>query len=65
MIYSRSSYRSQEEIKYDRRRFLGAAALIIVAAQFGISGSAKAQPRKISPEMCPRSNRRRTGRSAH
>jgi len=32
-----------EEINYDRRLFLGSAAMTIAAAQFGMIGSAKAQ----------------------
>src|SRR5258705_5989290 len=32
-----------QEINHDRRRFLGTAAMTIAAAQFGMSGSTKAQ----------------------
>ena len=34
------------EIDYDRRRFLGSAAMTIVAAQFGMIGSVDAEPSK-------------------
>jgi len=37
-----------EEIKYNRLRFLGAAAVTLAAAEFGIFGSAGAQPRKVA-----------------
>jgi thiol-disulfide isomerase/thioredoxin len=37
-----------EQINYDRRRFLGAAAMTIAAAQLGMIGSADAQSRKIN-----------------
>ena len=53
-----------EEIDRDRRRFLGTAAMTIAAAQFGVSGSAHAQPGKAKPAICPRSSRGRTPRSA-
>ena len=41
------------EIKYDRRRFLGAAAVIIAAAQRGMIGSADAQSSKAKPATVP------------
>src|ERR1700730_6531546 len=38
-----------EEIRYDRRRFLGTAAMTIAAAQLGMIGSAAAQSGKPNP----------------
>jgi pimeloyl-ACP methyl ester carboxylesterase len=38
-----------EEINQDRRRFLGAAAMTVAAAQLGIIGSAKAQSGEMKP----------------
>jgi pimeloyl-ACP methyl ester carboxylesterase len=38
-----------EQLNYDRRRFLGTAAITIAAAQLGITGSAKAQSSKARP----------------
>ena len=38
-----------EETKYDRRRFIGTTAMTIAAAQLGMMGLAKAQPRKTKP----------------
>ncbi|HEY3167545.1 MAG TPA: alpha/beta hydrolase [Candidatus Binatia bacterium] len=38
-----------EEINYDRRRFLGTAAMTIAAAQLGMIGSADAQSSKTKP----------------
>src|SRR5260370_13098994 len=37
-----------EDIKQNRRRFVGTAAMTIVASQLGIFGSADAQPRKAT-----------------
>ena len=42
-----------EEIKYDRRRFLGTAAMTIAAAQLGMIGSANAQSSKTKPPVLP------------
>jgi pimeloyl-ACP methyl ester carboxylesterase len=42
-----------EEIDHHRRRFLGAAAMTIAAAEFVMTGSADAQSSKISPEIKP------------
>ena len=42
-----------EEIRYDRRRFLGTAAMTIAAAQFGMIGSAAAQTSKPNPATVP------------
>jgi pimeloyl-ACP methyl ester carboxylesterase len=39
-----------EEINNSRRRFLGTTAMTVAAAQFGMMGSADAQPGKINPE---------------
>jgi pimeloyl-ACP methyl ester carboxylesterase len=38
-----------EDLSYDRRRFLGAAALTMAAARLGLSGAADAQPRETTP----------------
>jgi pimeloyl-ACP methyl ester carboxylesterase len=42
-----------EEINYDRRRFLGNAAMTVAAAQLGMMGSAKAQSSKKKPADLP------------
>ena len=42
-----------EEIDYDRRRFLGTAAMTIAAAQLGMIGSAVAQSGKANPASVP------------
>ena len=42
-----------EEINHDRRRFLATAAMTIAAAQFGMSGSAKAQSSTTKPAALP------------
>jgi pimeloyl-ACP methyl ester carboxylesterase len=42
-----------EETKYDRRRFLGTAAMTIAAAQLGMIGSADAQSSKAKPADLP------------
>jgi pimeloyl-ACP methyl ester carboxylesterase len=42
-----------EEIKHNRRRFLGTAAMTLAAAQFGMFRSADAQPRKAGPADVP------------
>jgi hypothetical protein len=51
--------KNSEQIDHPRRDFVGAAAMTIAAAQFGLVGSAGAQPGKIN---CPRSSRGRTPR---
>jgi hypothetical protein len=38
-----------EEIKYDRRHFIGTAAMTIAAAQLSMFGPTKAQSSKINP----------------
>ena len=38
-----------EETHYDRRRFLGTAAMTMAAAQLSMMGLANAQPRQIKP----------------
>ena len=43
-----------DELKQDRRRFLGAAAMSIAAAQLGVIGSIKAQSSKANPADRPR-----------
>jgi pimeloyl-ACP methyl ester carboxylesterase len=42
-----------EEIKHNRRRFLGTAAVTLAAAQFGMFRSAEAQSRKAEPADVP------------
>src|SRR6476620_4872361 len=42
-----------EEIDHHRRRFLGAAATTIAAAQLALSGSARSQPGKAKPASGP------------
>jgi pimeloyl-ACP methyl ester carboxylesterase len=42
-----------DEINQDRRRFFGAMAMTIAAAQLGMTGSAQAQSGKITPEDLP------------
>lgn len=42
-----------EEINYDRRRFLGTAAMTIATAQLGMFGSANAQSGKTKPVNLP------------
>ena len=42
-----------EEINFDRRRFLGTAAMTIAAAQLGVFGSADAQSGKANPASVP------------
>jgi len=42
-----------EEIKQNRRRFLGTAAVTLAAAQFGMFRSAEAQSRKAEPADVP------------
>jgi len=42
-----------EEIKHNRRRFLGTAAMTLAAAQFGMFRSAEAQSRKAEPADVP------------
>jgi hypothetical protein len=54
-----------EEVNQDRRRFFGAVAMTIAAAQFGMFGSAAAQSSKPSRATLPAINRGRTNRSAH
>ena len=44
-----SADKMSEEIKYDRRHFLGTAAMTIAAAQLGIFGSSAAQSGKAKP----------------
>src|SRR5215471_14148449 len=42
-----------EEINHDRRRFLATAAMTIAAGEFGMIGSADAQPSKANPATVP------------
>src|SRR5260370_7141056 len=42
-----------KEINHHRRRFFGAAAMTIAAAQLGVTGSADAQSSKINPADLP------------
>jgi pimeloyl-ACP methyl ester carboxylesterase len=46
-----------EEINYERRRFFGTAAMMMVAAQFGMLGSADAQFSKAKPSDVPATKR--------
>jgi nitrous oxide reductase len=52
---SRIKPEASEEISHDRRRFVGAAALTIAAAEFGMIGAAAAQAGRTKsaepPEM--------------
>ena len=43
----------QQEIGYDRRRFLGAAAATVAASQFVVTGKAKAQSGTAQPASAP------------
>jgi pimeloyl-ACP methyl ester carboxylesterase len=42
-----------EETHYDRRRFLGTAAMTMAAARLGLIGAADAQPRETKPAAVP------------
>jgi pimeloyl-ACP methyl ester carboxylesterase len=42
-----------EEINHDRRRFLGAAAMTVAAARFGMTSSGRAQSNEIAPTVLP------------
>ena len=42
-----------DEINHNRRRFLGATAMTIAAARFGLIGSADAQSDKTNPAKAP------------
>jgi pimeloyl-ACP methyl ester carboxylesterase len=42
-----------EQISYDRRRFLGTAAMTLAAAELGMIGSADARSRKTKPAALP------------
>ena len=42
-----------DEINQDRRRFFGAVAMTVAAAQLGMTGSAQAQSRKTPPADLP------------
>src|SRR5262245_23472342 len=42
-----------EETQYDRRRFLGTAAMTMAAARLGIIGAADAQPRETKSAAVP------------
>ncbi|MGA7994988.1 MAG: alpha/beta hydrolase, partial [Bradyrhizobium sp.] len=46
--------RTPEQINQDRRRFFGTAAMTVVAAQFALSGSARAEAGKAKPAELPR-----------
>jgi hypothetical protein len=54
-----------DEIKYDRRHFLGTAAMIIAAAQLGMTSFADAQSSKTKSANVPKMKRGRTRRLAH
>ena len=42
-----------EDIRHNRRRFLGTAAMTMAAARFGIIGAANAQSRTTTPADLP------------
>jgi hypothetical protein len=42
-----------EDISYDRRRFLGTAAMTMAAARLGLIGAADAQPSQTKPAAVP------------
>jgi pimeloyl-ACP methyl ester carboxylesterase len=42
-----------EDIRHNRRRFLGTAALTLAAARLGLTGAADAQPRATTPAAVP------------
>jgi pimeloyl-ACP methyl ester carboxylesterase len=42
-----------EDISYDRRRFLGTAAMTMAAARLGLTGAADAQPSETKPAAVP------------
>jgi pimeloyl-ACP methyl ester carboxylesterase len=46
-----------EENNYDRRQFLGAAAVTIAAARLGLNGSAYAQVKREDPAVMPNAHR--------
>ena len=46
--------RTPEQINQDRRRFFGTAAMTVAAAQFALSGSARAESGKAKPAELPR-----------
>jgi pimeloyl-ACP methyl ester carboxylesterase len=48
-----SRIEASEEIDRERRRFLGAAALTVAAAQFGVTGTARAQASGAKPASLP------------
>ena len=43
--------RVSEDIDHPRRRFIGAAAMTVAAAQFGMGGSADAQTGATKPNL--------------
>ena len=44
---------TSEHINHNRRRFLGAAAMTLATAHFGMVGFADAQSSKATPQNCP------------
>ena len=42
-----------EDLRCDRRRFLGTAAMTMAAARLGLTGAADAQPRETTPSDRP------------
>jgi pimeloyl-ACP methyl ester carboxylesterase len=51
---NQKDFKMSEQINRDRRRFFGAAAITLAAAQLALSGSAAAQPGKAKPADLPR-----------
>src|SRR6202041_2754083 len=48
-----NAIRDSKEINHPRRRFIGAAAMTVAAARFGMSGSAEAQTGATKPNLPP------------
>jgi len=46
-----NAIRDSKEINHPRRRFIGAAAMTVAAARFGMSGSAEAQTGATKPNL--------------
>ena len=46
-----NAIRDSNEINHPRRRFIGAAAMTVAAARFGIGGSAEAQTGARKPKL--------------
>ena len=60
-----TTIKMSEDINHHRRRFLGTAAMTIAGAQLVMTGSGGAHnPATQDRQLCPRSSRGRTRRSA-